>query len=91
MTPSDFPQKTIVLQRPPSMTDEECSPLAVCQLDDGACLSRWVPSWRERLALLFGAPLWLWVVSGRTQPPVALEICRNVFVAPPSRGEEETK
>jgi hypothetical protein len=78
MRPTDFPEKTYTLQKPPSMTDEECSPLAVFS-DGSVCMSRWMPSWRERLALLFGSPLWLYVVSGRTQPPVSLEIRREGF------------
>jgi hypothetical protein len=56
------------------MTEEECGTLAVHQTSNGICISRWVPTLSERLALILGAPVWLWVWSGRTQPPVALTI-----------------
>jgi hypothetical protein len=70
VNPIDFPQKTRVLQKPPSMTDEECSPLAIH--DTGAeLLSCWQPTDEERAAIAAGAPIWLSVV-GRGHPPVAL-------------------
>ena len=43
------------------------------------CLSCWRLSLRERLsAFLFGRT-WLYVLSGATQPPVWVEITRDVF------------
>jgi hypothetical protein len=71
MRPSRFPQQTTELQRPAGMTEKECGVLAVHQTGVH-CISRWVPTWRERLEILFGRPVWLWVWSGQTQPPVAL-------------------
>lgn len=41
---------------------------------DGKCISCWKPTWRERIAMLFGRPIWLHVASGQTQPPVAVEV-----------------
>lgn len=70
MKPSEFPEQTIVLQKPPDMTDEQCGTLAIHQTQDGQCISRWRGTWRDRLRFLFGGDLWLWVHSGRTQPPV---------------------
>ncbi len=78
MTTIDFPEKTDTLQKPPSMTDEECSPLLVFR-DGTQCISCWRPSWRERLSILLFGRVWLYVVSGRTQPPVALEGKRAIF------------
>lgn len=73
MTPSDFPQSNGTLQKPPTMTDEECSPLKVHRaLSHNAYISCWRPTWRERLAILFGSPVWLWVY-GERHPPVALD------------------
>ncbi len=41
------------------------------------CVSCWKMSWRERLsALLFGR-VWLQVLSGETQPPVAIHAERK--------------
>lgn len=71
MIPTRFPQQTVELQPPAGMTEAECGVLAVHRTGVH-CISRWAPTWRERLALIFGAPVWLWVWSGNTQPPVAL-------------------
>lgn len=76
MTPSRFPQANRIFQKPPSMTDEECSPLEVhvC-LNQDAIISCWRPTWRERLAIFFGRPLWLWVTgTGLRHPPVLIEV-----------------
>jgi hypothetical protein len=70
MTPSDFPQANRTLGAPQGMTN--CSALRVFT-DGEHCISAWRPSWRERLAVLCGRPVWLWVVSGETQPPVMVE------------------
>ncbi len=73
MKPIRFPQQTVELQKPSGMTDEECGPLPVFR-DGKHCISCWSPSWRERLALALGRPLWLWVWMGNTQPPVSLDV-----------------
>ena len=70
MTPTEFPQQTVVLKRPPNMTDEECRSLAIHQTARGECISCWTGTWRDRLRFLLTGRVWLWVVSGRTQPPV---------------------
>jgi len=78
MTPVKFKESNLILRKPDSMTDEECSSLEV-YTDGMTCLSCWRMSFRERFrALLFGR-VWLWVVSGSTQPPVALECKRSAF------------
>lgn len=77
MRPTRFAEATAELSPPAGMTREECGHLAVAQTgpEHGMTVSRWVPSWRERLRLLFGEPVWLWVwAGGTTQPPVALEV-----------------
>lgn len=71
MTPAAFPQSNRTLTAPNGMND--CGSLPVYS-DGQHCVSRWRPSLRERLALLFGRDVWLWVRSGRTQPPVALGV-----------------
>lgn len=38
-----------------------------------AFVSCWKPTWRERLAILFGKPVWLGV-SGDNHPPVYIEV-----------------
>jgi hypothetical protein len=74
MKPIDFPQSDKLLTKPPSMTDEECSPLPVhCSSTHNAMISCWRPTWRERLAIFFGKPVWLWVI-GHGHPPVSVEV-----------------
>jgi hypothetical protein len=53
------------------MTEDECGTLPVAT-DGQVCLSLWKAGWRERLSILFFGRVWLWVYSGKTQPPVAL-------------------
>jgi len=72
MKPVKFPEANRELTRPDGMTEEECSSLFVWS-DDERCLSLWRPTWRERLRFLFYGELWLFVLSGDTQPPVSLQ------------------
>ena len=74
MKPIEFKQQTIVLQKPSSMSDEECSPLAIHQTENGECISCWTATLKERIKFLFTGRIWLWVVSGRAQPPVYVGI-----------------
>jgi hypothetical protein len=78
MRPISFPQQTGIMQKPPTMTDEECSPLPVHRcVNHCAFISCWKPTWRERLALFFGKPMWVWV-SGDQHPPIAIDV-QNPF------------
>jgi len=45
--------------------------------DGEQCVSCWKMSLRERLHILFRGYIWLAVLSGSSQPPVALEACRE--------------
>ena len=65
----DFPQSTKVLQKPSTMSDNECSSLHVWN-DGKQCVSCWKPTFKERMNILFGGKVWLGVLSGKTQPPV---------------------
>lgn len=69
MKPIDFPQSTKVLQKPSTMSDNECSSLHVWN-DGKQCVSCWKPTFKERMNILFGGKVWLGVLSGTTQPPV---------------------
>lgn len=80
MDPINFKQATINLQKPLGMTDAECGPLPIYG-DGHICISCWRPSLRERLSILFFGRVWLWVHSGQTQPPVALEGKKEIFNA----------
>ena len=78
MEPMQFKQANKNLLKPESMTDEECGNLPV--FTDGVqCISLWKMTWKERLlALLFGK-LWVYVISGYTQPPIGFIIDREIF------------
>ncbi len=78
MKPIDFPESNKVLQRPDTMTDEECQPLHIFT-DQNCCLSCWEMSFKERLIALFTGRIWLSVYSGATQPPVWLMPGKTVF------------
>ncbi len=78
MKPITFKEKTKTLHKPANMTDEECAPLDV-YCDGEQCISVWRMSWTERISALFFGKVWLSVVSGETQPPVALTAKRTVF------------
>lgn len=78
MFPVDFEEKTKVLQRPPDMTEKECSPLAVWN-DGRECISKWQMTFGERLHCLFRGYVWLRVLSGHTQPPVSVVAEKTLF------------
>lgn len=73
MIPIDFPQANRTLTAPSSMTDEECGPLRVWTIGE-ECISLWRGGLLERLRFLVTGRMWLRVASGRTQPPVALQV-----------------
>lgn len=80
MKPVKFKEATIELQKPLSMTDEECNSLWVHRSENGECISLWaVPFW-QRVKFLFHGKLWLGVLSGQTQPPVWLDMTKTVFI-----------
>lgn len=59
------------LGKPKGMTDKECSSLWV-YTDKEVCVSCWVPSWKDILYIIFHRKIWLFVLSGETQPPVKI-------------------
>ena len=80
MKPKQFKEATVELKKPSSMTDEECGSLFIYQSEKGEFISLWtVPFW-ERVKFLFHGKLWLGVLSGRTQPPVWLDMTKTVFI-----------
>ena len=78
MEPIEFEHQTKVLSRPESMTEEECEPLPVWT-DGQKCVSCWRPAWRERLSILLFGRVWLWIYSGETQPPAAIDGTKKIF------------
>ena len=79
MKPKQFDEATAELKRPPSMSADECGSLFIYQTDNGQCISLWTTSFWKRLKFLFHGKIWLGVVSGKTQPPVWLDMRKNLF------------
>jgi len=80
MKAKKFKEATVELKKPSSMTDEECGSLWIYQSETGECISLWtVPFW-QRVKFLFHGKLWLGVLSGKTQPPVWLDMTKTVFI-----------
>ena len=80
MKPLEFKEATLELKKPASMTDEDCGSLYVHQSERGECISLWTVSFWERIKFLFHGKLWLGVNSGKTQPPVWLDMTKTVFI-----------
>ncbi len=78
MKPVNFKYANVVLEKPESMTDEECGSLPIFR-DDAQCISLWSMSLRERLSTLIFGRVWVFVHSGITQPPISLSAARNIF------------
>jgi hypothetical protein len=78
MEPQKFEQANKDLLKPEGWTDEQCGTLPVYS-DGKECISLWKMTWRERFSALFFGKVWLFVVSGHTQPPVALMATKQIF------------
>ena len=76
MVPVKFVESNRDLAAPSGMPN--CKSLPV-HTDGRQCVSCWSASWKERLSILFFGKVWLYVVSGRTQPPVCIDGCKTVF------------
>ena len=55
---------------------DDVKPLQIWS-DDEQCVSLWKMTWRERISALFFGCVWIAVLSGRTQPPIYAEVCRE--------------
>ena len=78
MKPIQFKQANKNLSKPTGMTDDECGSLPV-HSDGKECISLWKMTWKERFSAFFFGRIWLFVVSGQTQPPVSLMATREIF------------
>jgi hypothetical protein len=78
MTPKRFKEAQVRLEKPSSMSDEECGGLWIYR-QEGYCISLWTCSFWERIKFLFHGHLWVYVLSGMTQPPIALDVKKTIF------------
>lgn len=79
--------------KPPGEKPENCGELHVLRCNDGKesvwTESVWIPTFKERIKILFGKPLWMGVwAGGMTQPPVALHIAEDWK---PIKGKKEPR
>jgi hypothetical protein len=72
MKPIRFMEANKDLLKPEGMSDLDCGSLPVFT-DGRYCISCWKPNLKERLSIFIFGKVWLWVMSGVTQPPVAIE------------------
>ena len=76
MKPISFHGVNVILNAPENWDEEEhgeCKVLPVMRTD-GMCISKWSLSWRERLDILFGKSIFVYIASGETQPPISLKV-----------------
>jgi hypothetical protein len=85
VNPTAFPEANVVLTKPESMTDEECGPLPVYR-GGGECISCWELTGEEIMRILETKKIWVRVLSGNSQPPIALEL-ENPFLPIEEKGE----
>lgn len=74
-----FKEANRLLASPPSMPEGTACVEMWIWTDEEVCISSWRMSWRERFSALFFGRVWLGVLSGGTQAPVALCANRSGF------------
>jgi hypothetical protein len=78
MKPIKFKEQNSDLQKPKSMTDEECSSLP-CFRDGKQVVSKWELNEEEKKHVAENGFIWVRVYGGSTQPPIGLEATETVF------------
>ena len=81
MKPIPFPEQTKILAPLKSRNAKQlggCVDLPVA-LYNGQVISCWKLSWKERFKMLLCGKLWVFVVSGETQPPIGFHVGKTVF------------
>ena len=73
-----FKEANQELLRPEYMTEEECGSLPVFT-DGKECISKWKLSFKEKLHCLIHGFVQVRIMSGYTQPPIALQAEKSVF------------
>ena len=70
MTPTNFPESNKNLLAPKGQ-EATCGSLPVYS-DGTNCISCWKPTFKEWVKFIFQRKVWVWVQSGKTQPPIAI-------------------
>jgi hypothetical protein len=75
----DFKEANKTLLPPNKMpSDIKCTELRIYN-DGQRCLSKWKMNWKDRLSALIYGNIWLDILSGETQPPVAIKCTKTMF------------
>ncbi len=72
MRASEFPEANTKLLAPKGMEDTVYDLPIWKDATLGLVISHWKPTWRDRIRILFGRPLWLHV-QDPTHPPLSIE------------------
>jgi hypothetical protein len=78
MIPKTFKESNKELVKPENMTDQKCGPLPVFT-NGNVCVSLWQMNFKERLHCFFHGFIWVQILSGNTQPPIAVHAEKSVF------------
>jgi hypothetical protein len=90
MKPARFKQMNAIYSKPDSMTDQECESLPAWR-DDRFCVSKWKMSLWEKIKLLFGASLWVYIWQPNGPPPIGFQVDRTIFSKAKKITETETE
>lgn len=85
MTPKNFKQANRILKGPDGSDIQDLPSYT----DGQQCISCWALTWRERLTLLLTGRVWLYVMSGHTQPPVCVSAEEPVWSEPTRLNQAE--
>lgn len=82
MKPIPFKGQTIELQPNPNQLEIDGLEVGTLPIytDGEQCVSCWKMTFTERLKALWFGNVWIFIHSGRTQPPVAVSVERDIFV-----------
>ena len=92
MKPMTFPEVNGLRGEPKGWNPElgPCKGLPIFTNGE-VCTSKWRMSWRERLHCLLRGYIWVLVVSGSTQPAIAVKAERTAFEPDGATGHLEDK
>lgn len=77
MKPIDFDEANGVLLGGPAdrfRTEKSVDDLHVYRDEERHIISCWKASWRERFRFLITGRVWLWVLTPKTHPPIAVAV-----------------
>lgn len=77
MEPINFKESNRVLKKPEGI-EEDCEDM-YSWTDGRQSASCWKPTFKERIRILFGCPIWVVMLSGNSQPPMYMDVKKTIF------------